>query len=59
MKIKSITFNKIKKLPWILKQPLAKIPKNKFSVISDLFVWRKTMALAWREWVNLKIANES
>ena len=42
MKIKSITFNKIKKLPWILKQPLAKIPKNKFSVISDLFVWRKT-----------------
>lgn len=31
---------KIKKAPWVLAQPLTKIPKDKSTKISDLFIWR-------------------
>jgi len=33
---------KIKKAPWVFKQPLTKIPKKLDAKISDLFVWRNS-----------------
>tara|TARA_B100001057_G_C22868713_1_gene957752 strand:- start:2518 stop:3309 length:792 start_codon:yes stop_codon:yes gene_type:complete len=41
MKIKNINLDLIKKLPWIIKQPLSQKPENSKSTISDLFVWIK------------------
>lgn len=41
MKLKNINLNLIKKLPWLIKQPLSKKPDNYQSTISDLFVWIK------------------
>ena len=41
MKIKNINLDLIKKLPWIIQQPLSQKPENSKSTISDLFVWIK------------------
>ena len=32
--------NKIKRVPWVFKQPLTRLPHNNLAKISDLFVWR-------------------
>ncbi len=38
-KLKKLNFKNIKKIPWIIGQPLTKIPDFSRSRISDLFVW--------------------
>ena len=41
MKIRKLNLKLLKKIQWIIKQPLTNKPENSLCTISDLFVWIK------------------